>query len=380
MGRILYLSKGGAIGGSQRQLYYLATNLGGAYEPVVICTGAGETVAQLRSSGIPTEVLPLRPWRKLASGLGRYVDARRLVAVVRRYDPVLVHSSDMWLGNYVAWLKRRLGIPTIIHVRTPLEFRDIEKHRLRLATGLISISPRITHALAEARIAAERIVQIEDGVDIEAFRPRQRSPHRLTGPNSGDEVISIGIVGRIEPAKRQLEFVEAAARVTAELPGRARFLVIGEVRYQHYLGQLKRVAQTSGLNGQLVFTGRKDNMPDVLSSLDVLVSLSGGSVMYEAMSCGVCVLSAGFTNLEDSLHVRDGVTGVVVPVHDASALAGALVDLVQHPERRRWLGQAGRAHAETRLSHVTMAARTRCFYEELLSGQRHRQGWAGDGD
>ncbi len=54
-------------------------------------------------------------------------------------------------------------------------------------------------------------------------------------------------------------------------------------------------------------------MPDVLNSLDVLVSLSGGSVMYEAMSCGLCVVSAGFTKPGESIHLRNGETGIVTP-------------------------------------------------------------------
>jgi hypothetical protein len=112
----------------------------------------------------------------LTSGLGRYVDAQRLVSAVRRHDPVLIHSSDMWLGNYVAWLKWRLRIPTIIHVRAPLGLRDVQKHRLRLATGLISISPRITHALTGC--IPGKIVQIEDAVDIEVFRPRDSHRER----------------------------------------------------------------------------------------------------------------------------------------------------------------------------------------------------------
>jgi glycosyltransferase involved in cell wall biosynthesis len=106
----------------------------------------------------------------------------------------------------------------------------------------------------------------------------------------------------------------------------------------------------------------------VLNALDMLVSLSGGSVMYEAMSCGVCVLSAGFSGPKDAMHLRDGVTGKVIATQEPTALAAAVKHLVCHPEERRRLGAAARRWAKERLSHVAMATRTIRFYDRLLSG------------
>lgn len=369
MDRIVYLSKGGNVGGSQRQLLYLVTGLSGAYEPVVVCTADGEMVTRLRSAGVQTEVLPLRPWRKLPGGVWRYGDAEQLVGMVRRYRPLLVHSSDMWLGNYMAWLKWRLRVPTIVHIRAPLGFWDIHKHRLRAASGLISISTRITRALRRAWVSGDRVTQIEDAVDTDRFRPREGASPVLSPGGTDSGVVNIGLVGRIEPAKRQLGFVEAAHRVAADLPGRARFFIIGETRNAGYLNRLKGLADALGLDRQLVFTGRRDDMPDVLRSLDVLVSLSGGSVMYEAMSCGVCVLSAGFTLRQDSMHLRDGVTGVVLPSCEPAVLADCLKHLICQPEVRSRLGAAARQRAQTNLSLRSMIDRTEDFYSRVLGGR-----------
>lgn len=367
MGRIVYLSRGGNIGGSQRQLLYLVTGLAIKYEPVVLCTGEGDMVAQLRSVGVETEVLSLRPWRKLPGGILRYADAERLVRVVRRYDPLLVHSSDMWLGSYVAWLKGRLRVPTAIHVRAPLGLWGVHKHRLRAATGLISISPRITRTLKRALIPADRIVQIGDAVDTDRFRPREDACGAPLADSAGREVVNIGLVGRIERAKRQLEFVKLASEVDAALPGRARFFIIGEVREADYFARLKGLADACGLDGRLLFAGRREDMADVLRSLDVLVSLSGGSVMYEAMSSGLCVLSAGFTTPRNSMHLRDGITGVVVPTGDVAVVADRLKELICRPQRRQSLGIAARQWAQTNLSLGGMIAGTEDFYGRLLS-------------
>jgi glycosyltransferase involved in cell wall biosynthesis len=367
--RILYLSKGGNIGGSHRQLLLLLKGLGASYDPTVVCLTEGEIVDRLKSAGIRTEVLSLRPWRKLRNSLCRYLDAERLVALAKSLEPVCIHASDMWLGNYLNWLRGRLKVPSVVHVRGPVTPRGVRKHRLRTATGLISISGKITRVLLSARIPAERIVQIEDAVDVERFQPSEaRRPDR-SNPLESEPALTVGLVGRIEPAKRQLEFVRTALEVKRRWGARICFVLIGEVRHHAYRARVNRLAQAGGLNGQLIFTGRRDDMPAVLNSLDVLVSLSGGSVMYEAMSCGLCVVSAGFTKPGESIHLRDRETGIVTPSADPIALAGILGDLLEHPDTRRRLGTAARAWAERELSHTTVVARTTAFYDRLLGKQ-----------
>ncbi len=337
---------------------------------MVVCTADGPVVEELRSGGVCTEVMALRPWRKLRNSLSRYADAERLVVLARRFGPDCIHASDMGLGNYLHWLWWRLQLPSVVHVRGPVGWRGIWKHRLFAATGLISISSRITRTLQMARLGAVQIAQIEDAVDVERFRPLTARDPGASEPPGSHRVLNIGLVGRIEPAKRQLEFVRIASEVKRQWPGRVRFVLVGEVRRESYGARVKHLAEAEGLNGDLVFAGRREDMPDVLNSLHILVSLSGGSVMYEAMSCGLCVVSAGFTKPGQSVHLRDGQTGVVTPTADPTAVARILGELIQHPDRRRALGAAARQYAEQRLSHLAMAARTAAFYDRLLGSRR----------
>ena len=362
--RIVYLSRGGDVGGSQRQLLYLLRGLDASYEPVVICTSGGAMVRELAIAGVATEILPLRPWRKLPNAISRYQDARNLARIIARYAPVLVHSSDLWLGNYLASLRRWQAVPLVVHVRGPVTTRDVYKHRLHLADGLISISSRISSALLSAGVAPSRMVQIEDGVDTEAFRLGERAA--TLSEHAEGSILNVGLVGRIEPAKRQLEFVEAARLAACGLPGRMRFFLVGEARDREYVARATRLVDQSGLRGQLAFTGKRDDMPAVMDSLDVLVSLSGGSVMYEAMSCGVCVVSAGFTRPGDSVHLRDGVTGIVLADGAPSVLAEMLMYLAKNPQVRHRLGSAARGYAEANLSYIPMAAQTIRFYDHIL--------------
>jgi len=366
MRRILYLSRGGHIGGSQRQLYYVVTNLDDGYEPVVVCRKDGPFVEQLRASGIKASVFPLHPWRKFPAGLYRYIDAERLVRFARQHNVGLVHSSDLWLNGYLLWVAGRLKVPSVLHVRTPISPSDVRKHRCGKATLIVAISRRVKRDLICAGVPPEKIALVEDAVDLKVFDGRKNEVNVLRRDFSPVGGIIVGIVGRIEPSKRQLAFLEAAAQIVQGSPGRAAFFVIGEVRSSEYFGKLKRFARERQLDGNVFFTDRRDDMPQVLSSLDILVSLSGGSVMFEAMSCGKAVISAGFSKKEDSVHIQDGQTGLLVSSGHPSDLARALRQLVDASELRERIGREARIWAERNFCHLNMAARTQKLYNKLM--------------
>ena len=170
MRRILYLSRGGAVGGSQRQLHYVVTNLNHSYEPIVVCRTNGQFFGQLRDCGIKTSVLTLHPWRKFPAVLYRYIDAERLAMYAQEQQVSLVHSSDLWLNGYMIWVARRLKIPSVLHIRTPIRPDEVYKHHCYQATAIVAISHRTKQNLLRAGIHPDKIIQIDDAVDLKVFR------------------------------------------------------------------------------------------------------------------------------------------------------------------------------------------------------------------
>ena len=179
--------------------------------------------------------------------------------------------------------------------------------------------------------------------------------------------VLVGIVGRIHPVKRQLVFLRAAEQVLRESRKSVRFFMIGEPNCLKYRRELDEYVAQKELGGSVVFTGRRHDMPEVLRSLDILVSLSGGSVMFEAMGCGKAVVSAGFSSKADSVHLQDGRTGVLVGSSEPSELAAALRRLVEDAGLRERIGAEARKWAEQRFCHIEMATRLERLYEQLES-------------
>lgn len=367
MRQILYLSRGGDIGGSQRQIHYVITNLNRHnYRPIVVCRNHGQLVTQLQDANIPTCVLPLHSWRKFPALLWRYIDAHRLTSFARQHKIDLIHSSDLWLNPYMVWVAERLKIPSILHVRKPIRTHEVQKHQCNKATSIIAISSRVQQNLLDAGIPNEKITMINDSVDLEIFKPNNSHQNVLRRQFAPSGQILIGIVGRIEPLKRQLDLLYAAEQVIRQSTNTVSFFIIGRIHSRQYFQSLKKYVAKRGLSKHVLFTGVRDDMPQVLDSLDILVSLSGGSVMFEAMACAKTVISAGFSTTQSAVHIQDGRTGLLVTSKKNADLAHAITKAVNETELRTRIGREARKWAEDRLSYTIMVDRTHRLYDRLL--------------
>jgi rhamnosyl/mannosyltransferase len=65
---------------------------------------------------------------------------------------------------------------------------------------------------------------------------------------------------------------------------------------------------------------------------------------------------------------QDGETGLTVPPEDSDALAGAINDLLEHPDKREVLGENARRRVESEFGRNRMVDRTREVYDDLLDG------------
>ena len=368
--KVLYLSRGGDVSGAQRQLYYLLRGMDRRrFIPRVVCTEEGPFLDELREIDVPCTVRRLAGWRKVKHLLARYREVACLRDLVRAERISLVHGSDVWFSEYVRRAAEARGVPSILHVRAPVSQRTVDKYRCATATALVAISKRVEVRLAALKgIPREKIVLIHDAVDPEHFGPREQALHRdiLRKEYNVHDSVLVGIVGRVEKQKEQLSFVRIARRVLDET-NRAVFFIIGEMKDRAYCAHIHRYLSNHGLLSHVHFTGRREDIGDVLADLDVLVSLSGGSVRYEAMMCGLPVVCAWSRTSEESYHIRHRETGFLVAHRQEQPVAQVLTELVEDDPLRRRVGDNARRWAQQHLGHATLVESTQRLYEELLA-------------
>jgi glycosyltransferase involved in cell wall biosynthesis len=184
----------------------------------------------------------------------------------------------------------------------------------------------------------------------------------------------VGLVGRLNQVKGQREFLLAADLVARAHPD-AVFLLIGIIRptspwapLAGYFREVEALTRRPSLRGRVVLTGWRTDLPRVMASLDILVQPSRretfGRVLIEAMASQKPVVATRVGGMPEI--VVHGETGLIVPPEDPSALAEAILELLQDPARRHAMGEAGRRRVESHFDFAHRLRRIQSIYEDVL--------------
>ncbi len=364
--KVLLLARGGSMDGSQRQFCYLLRGMDRSrFEPLVLLDRDGPLTDSLMQCGVQARVMPLHPWRSFPTGLFRYLDGLKIARWGKQHGIGLLHVTDAWKSGYLHFVARRLNVPGILHVRGPLSPRDIRKLQLCRASAIIAIAQRYRDDLQAAGISSDRVEVIDDAVDLDRFRPNRAAGEEFLQKKFGVRgEATIGLVGRIEPFKRVTEFLEVVAPLARSATRRMKVLIVGQPKDDNYHRTVLETTNRLGLANHVTFTGRCNDMELIMAGLDILVTMSGGSTMFEAMACATPVLSVREDGLH-SLHTRHNETAMCVTTAQAGPATAALAHLVDDPALRERLGRAGRAWVEAHLSPAALVDRTQALYARL---------------
>ena len=360
---ILYLSHcGSSIGGGEKQLFYLVTHLDKkCYQPIVVCPNDGIFADQLRDANIPTTVLKLPPWRKVISRFTRHTAAVKLSDLAKKHNIQLAHTSDSWLNPYLSQVKNHLNVPIISHVRNLLTSAHVSKYAFDRMDHIIAISEQSKNPLVNAGVPSEKIDVILNCVDLSVFRSDP------IGSKNNFSPFVVGMVGRIEPFKRQKTFVEIAHEVVKQCP-HVQFHIIGAAldtpEHRAYDKEVRQLVSQHKLENVIHFTGHRNDIPCAMRELDLLVTLSAGSVIAEAMASGKPVIGTPIGSTSEM--IVDGVTGWVLPLDSIEAFSDKIIQLVREPARCAQMGNAARKHAEEAFSIEKHAQKVQNIYEKLI--------------
>jgi glycosyltransferase involved in cell wall biosynthesis len=343
---------------------------------VLVCAQDSPQAEKLREAGFEvfTHRMPrnVNPWPALSAIL-----AIRRVLVSRRVDMIVCHTSlGALVGRIAAW---SAGTPRVVYfvhglacgpAQSALSWRvrfGVER-LLAIVTDAIVVmndyDERLSIRAPLARSAAGVIRIPAMGVDLQRHArelppaTRERLSQEL---GLGRGVKLVLCTARLIPEKGVVEFIEAACRICA-----ARTDVVFALAGTGPLDeQLEARVRAAGLEGRIHVLGWRDDVPELtkLSDIFALPSyfMEGLPVsVLEAMACSKPVVSTHHKGCEDA--VRDGETGLLVPVKQVAPLVEALVRLLDDEMLRARMGRAGRVRAA---EEYEMSACTRRIVEVL---------------
>jgi glycosyltransferase involved in cell wall biosynthesis len=239
----------------------------------------------------------------------------------------------------------------------------------RLTDRIIAISGHIKNVMIDSGIDPSRITTIHTSVDLDYFSPRPKNERLLKEFELEPGCPVIGSVARLSDRKGMPFLLDALKLLKDE--GRRFFCLIvggGGSSSEEKIALLKQKAESQGLTPRLVFTGLRNDIPEILSLIDyfVLPSLDEGlgRSLVEAMAAGKPVVASRVGGIPEA--VEDGTTGILVPPGDAHALAKALSAMLDHPGIAAEMGRRGRERAEKFFDEERMVDSICLLYRELL--------------
>jgi len=361
--RVVEILATGTNGGAQEHLYGLVTRMDTSrFDVSIVALSPGSAVRKLERTGFPVRVID-DPDDAIGTGAlaALLVDLRPDVIHNHMYRAELVGTRAAIALGEVG--HRRPYVVSTVHSSRVRSEEDREM--LRLLTPkmdqLIAVSEAIEAKLvAEGRTGAP-VQRIYNGVDLSRYdhqEPCCTLPEEY-GMEPGSQIV--GVVARLEPEKGHATLLEAWPMVLRSVPD-AYLLIVGEGSRREALEALARDLRIAH---RVVFTGRRDDVPAVTAALDVAVLPSyreaQGLSILEALALSRPVVASNVGGIPEM--ITDGVNGLLVPPHDADALAAAIVRLLLDHPYADTLGRAGHDMVHDRFCIDVMVDAIEHIYE-----------------
>ena len=362
--RVVEVLATGSNGGAQEHLYGLLRRIDPkCYDVSVVALSGGSGARKIARLGFPTLILDEPDDDTAVDVLVDHL-ARRDVDVVHNH----MYRAEI-VGTRAALKLAQSGRqrPYIVSTVHSSRIRSTEDREfLRALTPsmdrLIAVSRAIVRKIADERGGLAPVSLIYNGVDLERYDHQEPccTLREEYGMLEGSQIV--GVVARLEAEKGHPTLLEAWPTVVAEFPD-AYLLVVGE---GSRLESLQEQARELGIAERVVFTGRRDDIPAVTAALDIAVLPSyreaQGLTILEAMALSRPVIASNVGGIPEM--IDDGVTGILVPPHDADALSTAIGRLLRDHQLADTLGRAGHDLAHDRFCIEGMVSSIQEIYDE----------------
>ncbi len=364
--RLLQVTHDLGIGGLPKVVATLCAALDrDRFDVRVLCLNAkGPLADEIESGGIPVHSIA-----KPAGGPD-YLAIVKVWRVLRRMriDVLHTHNTQPFIEAGIAAVAAR--VPTHVHTDHGRQFPDRRRYMFaerfvsRFAYRIVGVSDETCRQLIEWEgLDPSKLVTIQNGIDPAPFdRPVDPAEIRAElGVSEGAPLV--GVVARFSPEKG-VEFAIRALKLVRERRDEAVLALVG---YGPEEDALRRETANLGLDGAVRFLGPRSDVPRLLKAFDVSVlpSLREGLPMtlLESMAARCPLVASRVGGVPSALD--EGRAGVLVGPGEPSALAEAILGLVDDPARGRRLADLARRRFEDRFSADAMARR----YEALFLRQ-----------
>ena len=280
-------------------------------------------------------------------------DFRSLMSLrrwVRRNKIDIVHAHNFVPNYYAAAALLGLGRPPVQVCTCHDMGARLAKHKLRMlfkaslarTARVAMVGQQVYDRFVEGGLVEPgRALTVRNGVRVEQFTPTpERREHARAALGLSATDVVLGCVGRLVTLKNHGRVIEVMPALLAEHP-ELRLVIVGDGPQR---SALQEQVERLGLSGRVTLAGQRSDVGDLLPAFDVFALPSqteGLSIaLLEACATRVAVVATRIGGNPEI--IRDGQTGMLIPVDDNDALRRAIAQLLRDGTLRDRLGGAAR--------------------------------------
>ena len=240
----------------------------------------------------------------------------------------------------------------------------LDKVFLRTFDAVIPVSKEVKDTLLTFGVSEQKITLIENGINFKRLQTGADKKALRRDLGIGEGSIVVGTIGRLSAEKGHRYFIEAAGMVL-EKKG-CYFLIVGDGP----LGdQLKEQARALNIQERVLFAGKRTEIPQFLSLMDIFVlpSLTEGRpiALLEAMAARKPIIATAVGDVPTIL--KNGELGLLTPKGDSRALARGILDYLNDMDTFRKRGSSAFEEVKKHYSAERMAKEYLAVYNSLCN-------------
>lgn len=381
--KILYYEPSSGFGGSASALSNLVNYLNkGKFNFILITKNRGPQFGKIKNA----EFIKLKEYKepdKLSNlkFLFYFIknvipDSLRIYSIIKAKRVSLIHINTNIMSGIPAIIASKLSrIPCVCHIRQTRKLIKRERFFARFVEKFILINKQASDLYIQD-ISEEKLNIIYDGINLHEFS--KNDDRGFKKEFSLDFSFVVGLVGRIVKGKGHKEFILVAKEVLKNIQN-VKFIIVGDAKgdSEGYYKEVKELVKDYNLERNILFTGWRDDVKNIISDLDILVLPSTTfpeglpNTIIEAMALRKPVIATDVAGPNEI--VVNNETGFIVPPGDIKAMAEKIIYLLENPDIAKKMGEGGRKIVEGKFNIKETIKKIEEIYKEVLDEKEQKK-------
>jgi len=295
--------------------------------------------------------------------------AKQLVKIIKEKKIDVIHGHQRTAGYIASYIKSLIGIPFVVTIHDPWNRAVFKSYYGKKFDHIITVSEFLRKRfIADFGFSPDKVHTIYNGADSERYNLDKYPIAQLNKLRQGlgiqphEKVVSL--IARLYESKGQQYLIAAAATVLIKCPN-TKFLLVGSGEHED---KFKKQVSGQGLENSFIFTGYREDIPELIAISDIVVrpsNMEGFPInMLEAMLMRKPVIATKIAGVPEM--ITHGDNGFMIEPGDIDSLASYISTILLDEGMGKKMGTRGQQIVLEKFTLKSLISKVENLYASLV--------------